>query len=464
LSKIEVNTVEPQCGTTLTLGGSGDTVQLGSGASQSGFGRTGTVDWDTTPKTATFTAVSGDGFFCNTTAGAFTCNLPAGTAGSIVSLADYAGTWQTNNLTVSPNGSQKIGGNTGNVILDTQGQSVTFIYVDDTQGWLNIQDSTSNERVNPFLIATGGTITTCGNFKIHTFTGPGTFTVSKVACSAANNIVDYLVVGGGGGGGSGFSSGAGGAGGGGFRYYANTTCNPQACGPALPINNFPSGTAITVTATGFPIAVGGGGAGAPQNGPTKAVGTNGVNSTFSTVTSAGGGGGGSEGGGSAPIYTGAAGGSGGGGGYHAGTGGSGAGNTPPVSPPQGNNGGTSATSSPDHASGGGGGATAVGTNGRAPAPDKSGNGGDGAGIPTAFGSNGESCGSFRYYAGGGGGGGHPPVSLNAGVGGVGGGASGSSSTGSNATDNTGGGGGSGGPAANGGNGGSGIVVIRYKFQ
>ena len=62
MSKIEVNTVEPQCGTTLTLGASGDTVTLGSGASQSGFGRTGTVDWDTTPKTATFSAVSGDGF------------------------------------------------------------------------------------------------------------------------------------------------------------------------------------------------------------------------------------------------------------------------------------------------------------------------------------------------------------------------------------------------------------------
>ena len=44
MSKIEVNTIEPQCGTTLTLGGSGDTVTLASGASQSGFGRPGTVD------------------------------------------------------------------------------------------------------------------------------------------------------------------------------------------------------------------------------------------------------------------------------------------------------------------------------------------------------------------------------------------------------------------------------------
>ena len=56
MSKIEVNTVEPQCGTTLTLGASGDTVQLASGASQSGFGRTGTVDWQTTKKTASFAA------------------------------------------------------------------------------------------------------------------------------------------------------------------------------------------------------------------------------------------------------------------------------------------------------------------------------------------------------------------------------------------------------------------------
>ena len=84
MSKIEVNTVEPQCGTTLTLGASGDTVTLGSGASQSGFGRTGTVDWQTgSIKTATFTAANGEGYFANTSGGAFTMNLPAGTAGNI---------------------------------------------------------------------------------------------------------------------------------------------------------------------------------------------------------------------------------------------------------------------------------------------------------------------------------------------------------------------------------------------
>ena len=64
MSKIEVDTIDKQSGSTLTLGGSGTAVTLACGATQTGFGRTGTVDWNTTPKTATFTAVSGDGFFC----------------------------------------------------------------------------------------------------------------------------------------------------------------------------------------------------------------------------------------------------------------------------------------------------------------------------------------------------------------------------------------------------------------
>ena len=63
MSKIEVNAVEPQSGTTLTLGASGDTVTLAAGASQSGFGRTGTVDWNSTIRTSGFTAVSGVGYF-----------------------------------------------------------------------------------------------------------------------------------------------------------------------------------------------------------------------------------------------------------------------------------------------------------------------------------------------------------------------------------------------------------------
>ncbi len=100
-----------QSGTTITIGASGDTVSLASGASQSGFGRAGSVDWQTgSIKTSTFTAASGEGYFVDTSSGAVTANLPAGSAGAIVSFADYTRTFETNNLTITPNGSKKIGG------------------------------------------------------------------------------------------------------------------------------------------------------------------------------------------------------------------------------------------------------------------------------------------------------------------------------------------------------------------
>src|SRR6056300_596332 len=174
-STIKVNNIQNQCGaniankcgTTITLGASGDTINLASGASQTGFGRTGTVDWDTTPKTASFTAVSGDGYFVNTTSGAITVTLPAGSAGSIVSLKDYANTWQTNNVTVTPNGTDKINGINDSATLNTQDQSVTLVYVDNTKGWRAVQDSTSSVQCTSFITATGGTITECGNYKIH---------------------------------------------------------------------------------------------------------------------------------------------------------------------------------------------------------------------------------------------------------------------------------------------------------
>jgi len=463
-STIKVNNVQNQCGqniinensNTITIGASGDTIALASGASQTGFGRTGTVDWDTTPKTATFSAVSGNGYFCNTSGGAFTVNLPAGSAGAIVSLADYAATWQTNNLTVSPNGSDKMGGLNADVTLNTEGQSVTFVFVDSTQGWINTMDSTSNVRGEDFIVATGGTETTCGNFKIHTFTGPGTFTVSGLSAIASNNVLDYLVVGGGGsgpttGGGDGIS---GGGGAGGFRFFANTPTNPQSGNPASPLNNFPSGTTITATAAAFPITVGAGGT---ISGP---VGSPGSVSTFSTVTSTGGG----RGGRGDPSANGQPGGSGGGsdnGGHPGGTG-----NTPPVSPPQGNNGGSSQPAN----GGGGGGAMAVGEQGP---PNTGGDGGAGAGV-TGFGTTGESSGGKYYFSGGGGGGnGNANVGNPAGTGGLGGGGDGitpacASGPAGAGTANTGGGGGGASDynpgGAFGGLGGSGIVVIRYKFQ
>jgi hypothetical protein len=264
------------CGATVTIGRCGGTVALASGATQTGFGRTGTVNWQTSSiKTTTFTAANGEGYFANTSSGAFTMNLPAGTAGNIVSVVDYTNSFQTHNLTVTPNGSQKIGGNNANATLSTEGQSVTFVYVDDIEGWKNVQDSTSNVvGVIPFVVATGGTETTSGNCKIHTFTGPGTFTVTAASTTASNNTAAYFVLAGGGSGGGGQTGGGGGAGG--FREGRTNPVTPYTASPVTT-------TGHTLTAQAYPITVGAGGAGSPG------CGSGGATSIFSSFTSAAGG-------------------------------------------------------------------------------------------------------------------------------------------------------------------------------
>jgi hypothetical protein len=458
MSEIKVNKISPRtaCG-TVTLGDSGDTFTIPSGATitnngtAAGFGATGAASWDTTVKTASFTGVAGVGYFVNTTSGAITVTLPASPdAGAVIAVKDYANTFDTNNVTLARNGSN-IGGDAIDATLSTEGLAVTLVYVDATQGWLVTDDGLqTSANTNPYIVATGGTITTCGNCKIHTFTGPGTFTVCQVAASAPNNQVSYMVVAGGGGA---ARDRGGGAGAGGFREDKSPitpyTASPlEGAGP------------ITVTATAFPITVGGGGTGgpAPAGSPgCNGRGTNGFNSVFSTITSAGGG---TSGPGDSPTAArnGAAGGSGGGGGAGNCAGGSpGAGNTPPVSPPQGNAGGNSSGSgtTANRVGGGGGGATVAGEGGVGVGPE-TGNGG--AGATTSI------SGSPTAYAGGGGGG--RPAGT-AGTGGTGGGGTGSNggSAGSDGTDNTGGGGGGGGnDTSSGGAGGSGIVIIRYKFQ
>ena len=442
--------------TTVTLGRCGGTVALASGATQTGFGRTGTVDWNTTPKTSTFTAVSGDGFFANTSGGAFTMNLPSGSAGSIVSVADYAGTWQTNALTVTPNGTDKIGSINTSVTLSTEGQSVTFIFVDSTQGWVNTMDSTSNVRGNPNLVAsvsgacnTLATAPDCANVKIATFVGPGSFTVTSSSTTPANNVVTYMVAGGGGGGGGSLAGG----GAGGFREYKS----PVTPYTASPLNGNPGGTAITVTAQAYPITVGAGGAGGTA---TANKGTNGANSIFSSITSTGGGAGAGN---TAPTRDGNPGGSGGSNAYIPSNpvlGGLGAGNTPPVSPPQGNNAGNSISDSATYTTGGGGGgASAAGA-----AASSSTGGAGGAGVSTNI------TASPVAYAGGGGGG-TDNGAKGVGCGGAGGGGKGTSPPGGTPAPqrpgavNTGGGGGGGlGSSSTSGAGGSGIVIIRYKFQ
>ena len=450
MSEIKVNKVSPRtnCG-TVQLGDSGDTITIPAGASitnsgtASGFGATGSASWNTTVKTGDFTAVVGEGYFVNTTSGEIDVTLPAGTAGAVVAVADYANTADTNNIILKQNGSDKIEGSTDDFVVNQEGASVTLVFVDSTKGWI-ITDTGNSDNVftNPFIVATGGTITCCGNYKIHTFTSPGTFEVTSEASSAADNKVDYLVVAGGGG------AQCGGAGAGGFRL-SNDTCMPAPL--TSPLAN-PTG--ITATVASFPITVGAGGVGSTTNN-TSAKGSD---SIFSTITSTGGAR-------VQPADPGATGGS--GGGAYSNGGAVGVGNTPPVSPPQGNNGGTTG---PGNASAGGGGAGAVGSNAN-PGPRA---GGIGSYVlATGFaGSNGTPgpVGSTRYFASGGGGGafspsGFSPVGPSSGGGGVGvANASQDPRPGPQcAAANTGGGGGGAWYGLQG-NGGSGIVIIRYKFQ
>jgi hypothetical protein len=268
------------------------------------------ISWQSSVKTSGFTAVAGEGYFCNTTSAGFTVTLPATpTAGQQVAVVDYAGTFDTNALTISPN-SNKIEGGTANLLLTGDREGVTLTYIDSTQGWL----------------ATSGI-------------NEGTDALSPETYS-----IDFLVVAGGGGGGGEAHGGGGGAGG-----YRTSTQTAEV------------GTVITVT-----VGDGGAGSADPSNG------TNGSNSSISgsgltTITSAGGGGGAGLGGaGNA--------GSGGSGGGALESNPAGSGNTPSTSPSQGNNGGTGSVSPNAFGSGGGGGAGAVGGNGSGTNGGNGGNG------------------------------------------------------------------------------------------
>ncbi|MDA8915511.1 hypothetical protein N9J01_00250 [bacterium] len=428
--------------TTVTL--AGQSITLGASLSLTNK----FVDWQTVIIAAgsSNTAVSGQGYFVDTTSDVHTVTLPASASrGDFIAIKDYAGTFNTNNLTIARNG-HNIQGVANDSLISTNRASLVLVYVDSTKGWLYWEEhNVADLQAAAFITATGGTVTESGDFKIHSFTGDATFVVSAIGNPLGGpNSVDYLVIAGGGSGGGNYGAGGGS---GGYR-----TSFPS-----------PAGT-IAVTAQTYPVTIGGGGASV-----AGVVGVTGSNSVFSTITSTGGGGGG---GGPGPGGgAGLAGGSGGGGGsYFPGPYGTGpasrttagSGNTPPTSPSQGNDGGFGLKAPNGTGAGGGGGAACAGTpsvNGVSyPAAD-GGNGGAGSASSIT--------GSSVTRAGGGGGATEAPV-AGRGVGGSGGGGSSGYSgslTGGDGTANTGGGGGGSGPGSySSGAGGSGIVIIRYKFQ
>jgi len=112
-----------------------------SGSGTTGVGQlsfaevSGGTSWQAV-KTSNFTAVAGEGYFCNTTSAAFTATLPSsGTIGDEISFIDYAGTFDTNNLTIGRN-SHNIQGSAADLTVSTERAGFTLVYVDSTQGWL----------------------------------------------------------------------------------------------------------------------------------------------------------------------------------------------------------------------------------------------------------------------------------------------------------------------------------------
>lgn len=367
-----------------------------------------TLQWQPV-RNSNFLAIANNAYPCNTTSAAFTVTLPTSpAAGNVITLTDYAGTWDTNYLTVNPNG-LKINGNTNNATLSSSRGSVQLVYVDATQGWV-------------------------------AYSGFAVTTLPQLTPS-----IDYLVVAGGGGV-AGNRTGGGGAGG----YLEASSVSVSGV------------TSLTIT-------VGAGGAGgsgiasasATQDGSNSVISGTG----FTTVTATGGGGGNSV------ASNGRDGGSGGGGGGAASSTNGGTNGNGVAGPPrQGYNGGTGNTQNSDGngAGGGGGGAGGVGGNGVRSPSIAAGAGGlakestiSGSSVYYAGGGGGGGGGTATAGLGGG-------TSTSSQKGGGGDGATGTPNTqlaGAPGGTNTGGGAGGGSnyniTAVTQASGGSGVVFIRY---
>jgi hypothetical protein len=278
----------------------------------------GTADWDTSVKTTGFTATANKGYFCNTTSAAFTVTLPATpSAGDEVIILDYAGTFDTNALTISPNGN-KIEGGTGNQQLTGEREGARLVYIDSTQGWLaysGINEGTDALSPSPysidFLVIAGGagggeyggggaggyrtsTQTVNAGTAITVTVGNGGASVSSGSASSisGSGLTTISSAGGGSGGGETAGSSGGSGGGGGYGTQAGGSGNTPSTSPSQGNNGGAGGSAAPVYISG-----GGGGASAVgQAGQAQIGGAGGAGTassiTGSSITRAGGGGGG----------------------------------------------------------------------------------------------------------------------------------------------------------------------------
>src|SRR5210317_345381 len=165
-SIIKVDTIQDQDGNniinenanTITIGKSGDTVQVAAGAEFVGGG----IQWQSDIKTSAFTAVAGEGYWINTTSAAVTVTLPASASvGDTIEFSDYLRTWGTNAVTINQNSLNFQGYTSPNPEYNTSGQSVTIVYSGATQGWIpTVDDDVTNETPQGYsadmLVIAGG--------------------------------------------------------------------------------------------------------------------------------------------------------------------------------------------------------------------------------------------------------------------------------------------------------------------
>jgi len=254
MSEVKVNKISPRSGTDVTLGDSGDTFTIPSGATLVNNGTaTGFFEgiaWQSVVTASTLTTVAGRGYPINTTSNACTVTLPSSAStGDQVQIVDYAGTFTTNNLTLTS--SLNIEGGTDDKTLTTNREGVIITYIDVTQGWVATSGVNSGDQA----------------------LDPDTYTA------------EYLVIAGGGGGGAN-TGGGGGAGGLLTNYGTSTitlfqglvyTATVGAGGAAVTPSN-PGGDGVDSVLSGAGIttitAIGGGG-GATQNGSGRDGGSGG---------------------------------------------------------------------------------------------------------------------------------------------------------------------------------------------
>ena len=300
----------------------------------------GSVAWQSVQTTG-FTAVAGNAYPVNTTSAAITVTLPASpSAGNIVQLTDYAGTWATNNVTVGRNGSN-INGAAVDVVLAIRRESIAFVYIDATQGWLAyVGINTSNVYGASYLIVAGGggggglngaggggaggllsgtSILTSGTaYTVTVGAGGAAVTTGVVGNNGTASSFNSISSTGGGGGGHGVppdnspllngASGGSGGGGGGCDGGTAGVGGSGTSGQGFAGGNGTSG-ALSAGGGGGASAVGGAGNTSGKSGNGGAGTASSI--TGSSVTYAGGGGGGSNG--ASNVGTGGSGGGGAGG-------------------------------------------------------------------------------------------------------------------------------------------------------